>query len=692
MWALPVAAVPIVLHVLLRRRPVQVPFPAVRILLGLQRETTRRFRLRQVLLLAVRVALVAGAVLALAGPRWLRGRAASALNQSGLNAVFVLDTSCSMGTVRQDGSSRLDRGKTLAAQALELLSSDSRAALIACAEEPRRVVGALTYDRDAVADGIRQIQATCRPTDCAAALAEALRLLDDETAPAPRAVFLFTDLTANGWPDGYVAGSEHPVAVYAVDVGDDGALNRSVALPTGRRLGAIAGVPFQVVARGRIPAALRPATAELRVQGQLRGEVRLADEVRSEAAFRFAPLQEGTITGCVTLRGRDALAADDRACFVFRCLPPPTVLVIDGGGADAGTSAGQVLADALDRRGPSDPPQFQVTVTVPDGVRAEAVREADVVVLVDVPSLSVEQWRALREHVCGGGRLLVVGGPHVQAKGYEAASEGEGALFPWQIAPARPGERRTRLAVPETAHALGGLFDVSEAVLEESVFAPRLEVAPVAEEDVVLRYQTGAPALMERAGGQGRVLVFTGGIGAGGARRAFLRALVRYAATDAEPLWHPVGEAVRVESAGGVLRAARFRGPGDDRWRSLPLPDEERATAVLLPPQDEAGLYNLELTTDDGVEIRPLALNVDPAESEPRRLSAAELAARLPGLNCRVVSGAGELRALLGGSGEVVELNRYLVPMVLALLVIELLLAGRLYGAAPDEVVRAPGR
>jgi hypothetical protein len=249
-------------------------------LLGLQRETTRRFRLRQVLLLAVRVALLAGAVLALAGPRWGTGRAASALRRSALNAVFALDTSCSMGTARQDGSSRLDRAKALALQALELLSSDSRAALIACSDQPRRVVEALTYDRDAVADGIRQVQATCRSTDCAAALGEALRLLDEERAPAPRAVFIFTDLTANGWPDAPIGGSERRVSVYAVDVGADGALNRSLALPTGRRVPGIVGVPFHVIARGRVPAVLRPANAELQVAGEVRGEVKLADEMR----------------------------------------------------------------------------------------------------------------------------------------------------------------------------------------------------------------------------------------------------------------------------------------------------------------------------------------------------------------------------------------------------------------------------
>lgn len=216
------------------------------------------------------------------------------------------------------------------------------------------------------------------------------------------------------------------------------------------------------------------------------------------------------------------------------------------------------------------------------------------------------------------------------------------------------------------------------------IFTEYLEAGPAAADAVVLRFETGEPALMEHSFGRGRAMVFAGAPGPAEAWRAFARGLLRYASTEAEPLWHPIGEPVRVESGQGVVRSARLRGRSDDRWRELSLPDDQPPTSVLLPPQDEAGLYEVELTTDAGTEIRPLALNIDPEETTPRRLSVGELAGRLPGVPCRVLNGAEQLRTLLTAAGRVVDLNQDLVPMLLVLLVLELLLAGRLYGRAPE--------
>ncbi|MCU0621436.1 MAG: BatA domain-containing protein, partial [Gemmatimonadales bacterium] len=106
-WALlglAAAAVPILLHLVQRREPPTVLFPAVRYLVDATREHQRRLKVRNWLLLVVRTLLVAALVLAAAGP--LVARSGLALHAPAA-LVLILDNSLSSGVV-VGGTPRLD--------------------------------------------------------------------------------------------------------------------------------------------------------------------------------------------------------------------------------------------------------------------------------------------------------------------------------------------------------------------------------------------------------------------------------------------------------------------------------------------------------------------------------------------------------------------------------------------------------
>src|SRR4051794_22792103 len=90
------AAIPILLHLLARREPPTVIFPAVRYLVTTTREHQRRLKLQNWLLLVLRTLLIATVVIAAAGPtvplRGVPGHAPSAL-------VLIVDNSPSSGAV-----------------------------------------------------------------------------------------------------------------------------------------------------------------------------------------------------------------------------------------------------------------------------------------------------------------------------------------------------------------------------------------------------------------------------------------------------------------------------------------------------------------------------------------------------------------------------------------------------------------
>jgi hypothetical protein len=123
------AGIPILLHLVARREPPTVVFPAVRYLVTTTRENQRRLRLTNWLLLLLRTLLIAALVMAAAGPTLrlsgVPGHPATAM-------VVIVDNSPSSAAVA-GGTPRLTRFKAAAravlrrgtpADALWLLTAD----------------------------------------------------------------------------------------------------------------------------------------------------------------------------------------------------------------------------------------------------------------------------------------------------------------------------------------------------------------------------------------------------------------------------------------------------------------------------------------------------------------------------------------------------------------------------------------
>src|SRR5256885_10791373 len=122
------AAIPALLHLLQRRVPPEVDFPPVRYLSAAERESARRLRLRHLLLLILRTALIVTIVLAAARPLVpLRGGGA----HQPTAAVIILDNSPSSGAVI-DGGLVLDRLRGAAHSSLARPPSAGRGWVVPC--------------------------------------------------------------------------------------------------------------------------------------------------------------------------------------------------------------------------------------------------------------------------------------------------------------------------------------------------------------------------------------------------------------------------------------------------------------------------------------------------------------------------------------------------------------------------------
>ena len=121
------AAIPALLHLFQRRTPPEAEFPPLRYLSEAERRSARRLRLRHLLLLLLRTALIVSVVVAAARP--LVPARAAGPGHAPTALALVLDNSLSSGAIA-GGQVTLDRLKAAARAVLLRATSDDRLWLV----------------------------------------------------------------------------------------------------------------------------------------------------------------------------------------------------------------------------------------------------------------------------------------------------------------------------------------------------------------------------------------------------------------------------------------------------------------------------------------------------------------------------------------------------------------------------------
>ena len=157
------AGIPLIIHLWNRRRVVTIDFSSLMFLMAAHRENARRFQLRQLLILLLRMAIVALIVLALARPFLTLGLPVASVRAK-TDLVVVLDNSYSMAYQDVDDI-RFEKAKTLAIDILDTLRHGDSAALILMSDIPNPVFRQLTPDLESVRAAINAAEVSYRATN-----------------------------------------------------------------------------------------------------------------------------------------------------------------------------------------------------------------------------------------------------------------------------------------------------------------------------------------------------------------------------------------------------------------------------------------------------------------------------------------------------------------------------------------------
>ena len=322
------ASVPLVLHLLRRRTGEKVDFPAIRYLLRAEREHSRQLKLRNLLLMLLRVFAVIALALAAARPI---GRFAGGSHAPTAMAI-VLDNSLSTSVV-VNGAPVLAKLKDAARAAIGRANASDRLWLVTA---DSRVVGG---SASAVRAALDRADALGGAGDLRAAVARAAQLVRGGGLPS-RQLAIVTDGQATSWASA-VPLDGVATTVYAP----------SLATPKNRAVISAEAEPPHWTPRGAVRATTTATdSVTFRVALGTRAAARGIVAPGEDIVVRLAPADRGWMPGSVELEP-DELRGDDVRWFAVHIGPAPAVSVVAGAGAFASTAVDALAQDGRVARG-----------------------------------------------------------------------------------------------------------------------------------------------------------------------------------------------------------------------------------------------------------------------------------------------------------------------------------------------------
>lgn len=475
------AAVPILLHLFHRKTEVVIDFPAVSLLKRAPVQQHRRRRLRELLLLALRVAALILLAVSFARPYF----AGSAAPASVPVTVIAVDTSMSMTAPGQ-----FDRARQAASRAAADAPASHAIALIGFADSAN-VVAQPTTDRSAITTALSRMQPGPGGTRFRTALARASEVIGARDGR----VVMITDLQQAGWEANDDGGVPDGVEVEVIGVAPPaGNLAVTAAEKHDRRIRASiqnygnseVRTPVRVFAEGR-----EIARTDVTIGANGAADVDLA------AALPAA--------GDAEVRVDDASGyqSDNIRSVRLEAVPaiPIAVIVADPTGAVGGLYIERALSVAGDGR------EFDVDVRDGRDVATQDAGDLSRVAAMYVLGTRTLERRGrelIKSYLAGGGQVFLAMGPDVDPG---TLTDVLGVKLAFAESPVKtPG---ATLIASDGRHPIFRPFLNPSGALGDVQVEQHRRLNDQEDRTVLARFSGGDAALTEQTVGQGRLLVFT---------------------------------------------------------------------------------------------------------------------------------------------------------------------------------------
>jgi|GEM_PF-1361876 len=616
-------AIPVIIHMLQSPTARVIDFPSIRFLKACQKRATRRTRLKNIILMLMRMALIALVALGMGKCTRMKEQT-DVLPDAPVSMIIALDNSYSMGYVDR-GRSRFEAAREAAIGLIGTLKPGDEVAVLAFNEQIEPVLRDFTTDHERAKAALRETKLSVLGTNVDPALREALRLAskagtaaaaekgkeseartttttttptttrtrtrdeDEKERRRRREIHILTDLQESGWDavlkSNFLKTVEAKAAIFVTSFGRKGSPNAFIESASVAAAG-----PEQCTITAQVWAvgAGSPGNAvALSVNGkpvvQEACAVRPGAPTQVTLTTRLGPA--GTYRCSLALQ-EDPLAVDDHHHFTVKVGERSRVLVVDGDPSAIGPMSetfylGNALnpGGAVGDEGPAPVDARIISAAELPGTKLDDYRT---VVLCNVAALDGADLVRLENFLREGGSLWVFLGPRVNPQHYNQ----------WVFLPIAltqvvgdPTKARTfEFGEQREGHALFKTkLDLRAARFWLCYGTDRGSIKQGAA--VLQSFTNGQPALVEGAFGKGKVLVFTSACDAEWSNFPLRRAYL--------PWVHEVVYYV----SGADVRASSFRLKEPVKFEALATHYKERIVvtdpagrrSVLPPPQLKGG-------------------------------------------------------------------------------------------------------
>lgn len=475
------AAVPVVLHLLKREPEARVKFAAVKLLKKAPVEHTERRHLRELILLALRVATLVLLALAFARPFFASG---AAIASTGVTVV-ALDTSYSMSA-----PGRFERARQLAKQAVDNAPSGDLVGVVTF-DDDAEIAAKPGGDRVLASAAVNRAAPGFGSTRYRAALAAASQLLGGRHG----AIVVVTDLQENGWDAGDKASVPEGTAITVADVG---------ALPANLAVTNVRVLADRVVATVH-NAGARPREARVRltIDDRAAGDSTLSLGPNQSADATFAGAVRGS-AAVVAVEDPDGIPADNARYVVLGGSGRPSVLVVTGSG-DL-TREAFYVQHAL-AAGTAADSAFQVASVAGAQLSSwtdDRLAPQAAILVLSTRGLERRGRELLGHYAQSGGGLLIAAGADIDGDIVADVLGPSSSLRIVTVDGTRPTSRA--LAPADVRHPVFRAFAANPATLGLVTFRNAARIGGGGCQTLA-RFTTGDTALMECPAGEGRALV-----------------------------------------------------------------------------------------------------------------------------------------------------------------------------------------
>ena len=658
------AGIPIIVHLLHKRKYRETYWAAMRFLLEATRKHSRRLRLEQLVLLIVRTLILVFLVLALARPN---------VTTSGLqfradvltHRIIVVDASFSMAHQPAEFS-RFDRAKDVARQIISGMARGDALNLVRiCNSEPRTIIRQPAYQKNLVIDELNQLQVTHQCGDVLVALEDVTKLLSEVPDIPQKEVYLISDFQSESWAPG---SSGHKAQIRRLlrqisqranlvltDLGLEGTQNSAILSFTVESPFVSIGRPvnLKIVVRNFGTASLPNQLLQLFVDNRLVETRRCDLPAGTEVTIPF--MHRFDFGGEHELKVRleeDSLLVDNVRRLSMSSKGELKVLLVNG--EPAGESEKTATYHLRLALSPSTADKPWHGIMQPDVINEGDFATAelgryDCIFLCNVAMLTNQEVQILQSYVNSGGGLIISLGDRVKVDQYNLRlyRNGTGLL------PAKLGDRvGDQQAEPGTyfhfdprefEHPIVRAFQGTPGSGLETVLTFQYFQATVPYEShsrVAMRFDSGDPAIVDLPVGQGRCILVTTSVDVkwsswplSPSYVPFMHELILYVVSGrSRERQVLVGEPLtRSFSSQAFDMPVTLKRP-DGTKQPVRLTESQEVAHIVYESTDRSGFYEVTLGSPlNRTEV--FAVNVDPRESDLRKLDENELKTEvLPGV------------------------------------------------------------